>query len=203
MVLYWLTCVPFPRWCPGARLISVHEKWWSLAAAPVWGGGHHNDIIWGAGEAVPGARSSLTACSDLCTMDTGGGELDPDAHIQTEYLRSVMRFTQPLGYLAVSSQAPRLTADSWWQLPSAGCRRGSQCQLGNHSRWGNRLTWGWQGERPWTLEQWICWQSISLLCLVSSAQARRGEARADVNIDIWDNVCPERGGGQQLNILIT
>ena len=39
---------------------------------------------------------------------------------------------------------------------------------------------------------------ISLLCLVSSVQARMvmwGEERADVNIDIWDNVCPERGRG--------
>ena len=33
--------------------------------------------------------------------------------------------------------------------------------------------------------------------------SRPAEERADVNIDIWDNVCPERGGGQQLNILIT
>ena len=60
----------------------------------------------GRGGGAGGQVITLTACSDLCTMDTGGGELDPDAQIQTEYLRSVMRFTQPLSYLAVSSQAP-------------------------------------------------------------------------------------------------
>ena len=34
---------------------------------------------------------------------------------------------------------------------------------------------------------------ISLLCMVSSVLARSVEERADVNIDIWDNVSPERG----------